>query len=63
MKFLAEIDCDNAAFGESNYELLSEVERILQVGIARIPLPMATGEPVKLYDINGNTVGLLKFED
>lgn len=51
------INTDNDAFQDNN--LTSEVNRILNEAMNRIDLDgfMATGESVKLRDINGNAVG------
>ena len=61
MKFKIEINCDNAAFGESHDDLCQELHRI----IARLH-PIADSvfldcRETVLRDSNGNRVGFAKF--
>ena len=55
MKFSIEINCDNSAFEDTNYELSKILQKLinqLESGFDSIPLK----------DSNGNTVGVAKFE-
>jgi hypothetical protein len=59
-KFILEIDCDNAAFGESEADVASELGRILYQLALRFtdgsdgPEIRHNGRPM---DANGNSVG------
>lgn len=62
MKLKIEIDCGNAAFEGNNCG--SEVARILTKFANRIEgtedyLMISTGDKMKLFDVNGNAVGLV----
>ena len=59
MKINIEIECDNAAFGETNYEIGEELRRILDDLGQRLSEngPPEPGDPLILRDINGNHVG------
>jgi hypothetical protein len=59
MKFSLTFDCDNAAF-EGAY-LLLEIDRILEVTRRRIKSRGLGALPMKLTDLNGNTVGEVKL--
>lgn len=61
MKITINIDCDNAAFGESRKAAAAEVARILDHLV--IDLICFGLEDHKLRDINGNRVGQLTVED
>ena len=54
MKYEISIDCDNAAFGESEDDLKAEITRILQ-HVLKFGFNLTEGN--KLYDANGNAVG------
>lgn len=61
MKFVLEIDTDNAAFAD---DVNCEVSRILRqaaegVELGQVPF---SGERKRLRDINGNTVGFVAYE-
>ena len=56
MRFNLEIDCDNAAFGETENECAREVERIL-----RTLSPYWTTGGAGIRDTNGNSVGTFYF--
>lgn len=58
MKFELELDCDNDAFAD---DPTVEVFRILKVARARLCDNDVSNVPVKLYDINGNAVGSMRF--
>jgi hypothetical protein len=63
MKFVVEIDCDNAAFEAEEGDDVgraTEVARILEVAADKV---RNMYESVTLYDINGNNVGLAAFTD
>jgi hypothetical protein len=57
MKVKIEISCDNAAFEN---DPATEVERILRNLTGKLRLP---GDSLNLFDINGNKVGKLEWED
>lgn len=60
MKFTLEIDCDNAAFGDTDSERGDEVARVLRDLARRV----ADGYlMVYLRDANGNTVGTAEFKE
>lgn len=65
MRFMLEIDCDNAAFGSTDLtadgisERNAEVARILREAADRIE---GGALAVKLRDVNGNTVGQAGFQ-
>lgn len=59
MKFKLEIDCDNAAFVGDPVE---EVVRILAEARRKL-LDADIDEFIKLFDINGNAVGSMYFQD
>ncbi len=65
MKFTIEIDCENAAFGNTPIDIRDEVARILTFASARLKIhenPIAVaGEAYPLRDSNGNRVGFAKF--
>lgn len=57
MKFIIQIDCDNAAF---DGEPLGEIVRILEVEVKKMKRWVGDGATAwngGLQDINGNTVG------
>jgi hypothetical protein len=59
MKFVLQIDCDNAAFEE--YGKHNEVARIIEkIATSLVAFHADHGTP---RDLNGNTVGDWKFED
>lgn len=58
MKFTLEIDCGNAAFGESEEWRGEEVSRILEKVAHQAACGYTKGQ---MYDINGNPVGVFKF--
>lgn len=58
MKFTIEIDCDNAAFEDGN--LHQEVARILSQVQKQL---LDDRDCIALYDINGNRVGVARFEE
>lgn len=60
MKFTLEIDCDNAAFGDSEDERHTEVARILTGLADQIEHGYIKAQ---LYDANGNAVGVASFVD
>jgi hypothetical protein len=67
MKLTIEIECDNAAFydsdGEANaYSRGFEVERILRDAWERDKFHLEPGDSFSLHDVNGNRVGCVKLE-
>ena len=61
--FKLDIECDNAAFGEDDYEARVEIARMLR----ELGDKLANGEIYRnsaqwLRDVNGNRVGTYKFE-
>jgi hypothetical protein len=61
MKFIVEIDCDNAAF---EGDPMWEVARILKEQATKLERWLGDAEPVlkdTLKDINGNKVGTASF--
>ena len=64
MKYIIEIDTDNAAFGESAQDISNEITRILieQVIDKQLQYDHFV-EPLKLKDINGNTIGFAGLKD
>lgn len=60
MKFKLEIACDNAAFGDTEFDRETEVARILQTAVNRLENGSASSTLV-LMDINGNKVGTAEF--
>lgn len=54
MKYEISIECDNAAFGESEDDLKAEITRILQ-HVLKFGFNLSEGN--RLYDANGNAVG------
>ncbi len=67
MKFTLEINCDNAAFGNTPIEVREETARILTLAAARLQQhenPVAVcGQACVLRDSNGNRVGTAKFTE
>lgn len=69
MKFTIEINCENAAFGETLGDNAAEVNRILTEAVARNlagkaaydALPRVPSE-WPLFDANGNRVGFLRAQ-
>jgi hypothetical protein len=55
MRFALELECSNAAFGNTHAERCEEIARILRALADR--LDANTAEPGRLRDSNGNTVG------
>ena len=60
MKFIIEINCENAAFGENDEDRAEEIRRILRAELN--DEDWATGETIRLRDWNGNTVGTARGE-
>jgi hypothetical protein len=60
MKFTLEIDCDNAAFGETPDEVTAEIIRIITPKICELACGTADCT-LPLRDSNGNRVGSAKF--
>lgn len=58
MRFILEIQCDNAAFGPEKGGPEEEVTRILNKVAARL----YDGDG-RAYDVNGNRVGSWRFEE
>lgn len=59
MKFILEINCDNATF-EGHENTCAEVRRILLAAASRV----FNGQPDgKLRDYNGNKVGSFRFSE
>jgi hypothetical protein len=54
MKFKVEFDCDNAAFGETDFERKAEVCSILKEVEAKVDAGFTSGI---VRDANGNRVG------
>jgi hypothetical protein len=67
MRFVLTIDCDNAAFGDTQAERNRETARLLREVAGRVtgltsPVATTLGEG-RLSDANGNTVGRFGFEE
>ena len=60
MRFMLNMSCDNAAFGEDAGDLAEEVSRILFIAARRVQDRQTEGT---LRDANGNTVGRWQFID
>lgn len=61
--FKIEIDADNAAFGESNFDAAIEIGSILRALGNRLALGEIEANSAQwLRDTNGNRVGTYKFE-
>lgn len=60
MRFMLNMTCDSAAFGDGAGDLAEEVSRILLVAATRVQDLHAEGT---LRDANGNTVGRWQFID
>ena len=56
MKFRLDVECDNAAFGDTDEERNAELSRILHKLAERIG-QMAIVVSGKVHDVNGNKVG------
>lgn len=61
MKFKLEINCDNAAFGETPDDVTAEIIRIVTPKICELACGTADCA-LPLRDSNGNRVGFAKFE-
>jgi hypothetical protein len=66
MKLVITIDCDNSAF--NGKDCGRELARILQIVTDRVDLESTSdlirgyhGDPMSLFDINGNRVGSLEI--
>ncbi len=58
MKFTLEIDCEGAAFGETDAERCEEIARILRRTAERFQTNLYAAPITRgLVDLNGNTVG------
>ncbi len=64
MKFVLEIDCDNAAFADDNnyFAMENEVSRILRKLAGDVD-SFISRETFHLRDVNGNKVGTARFTD
>lgn len=60
-KFRVEFDCDNAAFGETDLERLSEAARILATLAGKLACGTQGYPTGHVRDFNGNTVGHWTF--
>lgn len=62
MKFVIEIDCDNAAFKNRTFtevaSILDEISENMKYWADDDPKP---SYDAKLFDVNGNTVGIAKI--
>lgn len=64
MRFILEIQCDNAAFGEDDATRGIELARILRHTANRLAATgFSAGSTRKLSDVNGNTVGSFELSD
>lgn len=61
MRFQLEIDCDNAAFGETDADTSGQVAYILHELSARL-IDNPNRDSGALYDTNGNRVGQWSYE-
>lgn len=62
MKFILEIECDNAAFdGPYGDECPVEVGSILDAVSAQLYSGAMPKDPIVLFDTNGNRVGKAEF--
>lgn len=60
MKFVVDIECDNAAFdGPGESHETARILRELAMDLERYP-DLPRGRPIQLHDINGKTVGRAK---
>lgn len=61
MNFKLEINLDNAAFGDTPFEVEAEVKRIFNFYIGKLDLTKADGMTV--WDYNGNVVGTIDTQE
>ena len=62
MKLTIEIEMSNDAFGLDSYDQGQQVDWILK-GLPELVMRAERHGPVRLRDINGNTVGELRVEE
>lgn len=62
MKFKLEVECDNEAFGINPESAQDEIARILGEAATKMSDERRFCSERALFDINGNRVGFLKWE-